>query len=74
MGEYVSEDSEQDVTWAVVSQGKSYYFDILKHPDKIPTIEQVEEMPSLFGVPHNIFFDRFGATIAQWKRKNRAAK
>jgi hypothetical protein len=63
MGEDASEDTIKDVSECVVSQGKGYYSDIWKHPEKTPDYRKCRSMTTFSGVAGKVFSERFGRSI-----------
>ncbi|MBC9909425.1 DUF4240 domain-containing protein [Chitinophaga varians] len=55
-----SEDGIEDVSHWIVSKGKAFYADIVKHPEKTPHSVTGNTGPILYGVADEVFLDKFG--------------
>ncbi|WP_338871439.1 DUF4240 domain-containing protein [Myxococcus stipitatus] len=63
MGEDVSEDGLMDIAYWVVAQGRDFYEDILKHPEKMPQ-EVDENDPAIMNhVTSVVFREKFGKRL-----------
>lgn len=62
-----TEDNVQDVADWIVAQGRSYYDDVIQHPDNVPMgLTDAERPPTFSGVASRVFLDRFGTLIPSW--------
>lgn len=57
-----SEDGIEDISNWVVSQGKAYYAEILKHPERIPYSVEDRINESIAHVADEVYFDKYGET------------
>ncbi|MGY3186314.1 DUF4240 domain-containing protein [Lysinibacillus sp. TE18511] len=57
-----SEDGIEDISNWVVSQGKAYYAEILKHPERIPYSVEDRTNESIAHVADKVYFDKYGET------------
>ncbi|WP_068984544.1 MULTISPECIES: DUF4240 domain-containing protein [Lysinibacillus] len=57
-----SEDGIEDISNWVVSQGKAYYAEILKHPERIPYSVEDRTNESIAHVADEVYFDKYGET------------
>ena len=55
-----SEDSVEDVSHWVVSQGREYYEEILEDPEKIPESVEEDDSSILYAVAPKVYRERFG--------------
>lgn len=57
-----SEDGIEDISNWVVSQGKAYYAEILKHPERIPYSVEDRTNENIAHVADEVYFDKYGET------------
>ncbi|MGE7953536.1 DUF4240 domain-containing protein [Lysinibacillus xylanilyticus] len=57
-----SEDGIEDISNWVVSQGKAYYAEILKHPERIPYSVEDRTNEIIAHVADEVYFDKYGET------------
>lgn len=62
LGDYVSEDTMQDLAEWVVSQGKRFYVDVWNSPQRIADVN-VREGVTYAGVAANVYWGRFGTSM-----------
>lgn len=56
----VSEDGMRDIAEWVVSQGKDFYSDVLRNPQKIPKDVDASANDTFTGLAETVFYQRFG--------------
>jgi hypothetical protein len=57
-------DSQEELAWYVIAQGKAFYDDVLAHPDKFPE-EQGPAGRGFRGMIANVYRERFGEEVMQ---------
>lgn len=55
-----SEDGVEDISHWIVSKGKAFYADIIKHPENTPHSVTGNIDPILYGVADEVCMDKFG--------------
>ncbi|MBC9932770.1 DUF4240 domain-containing protein [Chitinophaga qingshengii] len=55
-----SEDGIEDISHWVVSRGKTFYADIVEHPEKIPRTVTGNTDVILYGIADEVCVDKFG--------------
>jgi hypothetical protein len=58
----ISEDTMKDIFAYAVSQGRSYYDEMLRNPDRLPRDIDPGDVPADW-VPGRVFWERFGEEI-----------
>ena len=58
-----SEDGIDDIARWVVSQGKAFYFEIWRHPEKIPPRLDDRKTEILSGVADSVHYEKFGSGL-----------
>jgi hypothetical protein len=69
VGPDVSEDTMLDVAEWVVSQGRGFYDEVLRHPERIPKSVEPNSLRTFSGVAGSVFVERFGRSMHECSRR-----